>query len=53
MRILAAFLADESAATAIEYAMIASIISISIVVAVNGIGTTVNAIFTHLSTLLK
>jgi len=53
MRILAAFLADESATTAIEYAIIASGISIGIVVAVNGIGTTLNTIFAHVSTLLK
>lgn len=48
-----AFLKNESGATAIEYALIAAGISIVIVAAVNGIGTTLNATFTNVSTALQ
>ena len=48
-----AFLKNESGATAIEYALIAAGISIVIVAAVNGIGTTLNATFTSVSTALQ
>jgi pilus assembly protein Flp/PilA len=48
-----AFFADESAATAIEYALIAAGLSIVIVAAVNSIGTTLNATFTNVSAQLK
>jgi pilus assembly protein Flp/PilA len=37
------FLKDESAATAIEYALIAAGIALAIVTAVNGLGTAVNS----------
>ena len=47
------FLADESAATAIEYALIAGGLSIVILAAVNSIGTQLNATFTGLSGQLK
>ena len=47
------FLADESAPTAIEYALIAAGLSIVIVAAVNGIGTQLNTTFTSVSTQLK
>ncbi|WP_441300128.1 Flp family type IVb pilin [Bradyrhizobium sp.] len=47
------FLADRSAATAIEYALIAGGISIAIIVAVNSLGTTVNNLFTSVSSSLK
>lgn len=40
------FFADESGATAIEYALIAGGISIVIITAVQGIGTTLNNTFT-------
>jgi pilus assembly protein Flp/PilA len=48
-----AFLADESAATAIEYALIAAGLSIVIVAAVNSIGTTLNSTFTTISAQFK
>ena len=48
-----AFLRHESGATAIEYCLIASGISIGIVVAVNSIGTHLNTTFTSVSTQLK
>jgi pilus assembly protein Flp/PilA len=47
------FLADQSGATAIEYCLIAVGISIVIVAAVNGIGTTLSGRFTSLNSSLK
>jgi pilus assembly protein Flp/PilA len=52
-RLLVKFLADQSGATAIEYCLIAAGISIVIVVAVNGIGTTLNTKFTSVNSSLK
>ena len=43
----------ESGATAIEYGLIAAGISVVIIVAVNGIGTTLNTKFQTISTNLK
>jgi pilus assembly protein Flp/PilA len=51
--ILAKFWADESAATAIEYGLIAAGISLAIIAVVNGLGTTLNTTFTSLNTSLK
>ena len=50
---LVTFLKNESGATAIEYGLIAAGISIAIIVAVNGLGTQLNAKFTSISTQLK
>ena len=50
---VAAFLKNESGATAIEYGLIAAGISVAIIAAVNGLGTTLNATFTGVSTQLK
>ena len=47
------FLQNESGATAIEYALIAAGISIVIVAAVQGIGTTLNTTFGSVQTALK
>jgi len=52
-RLFLRFLADQSGATAIEYCLIAAGISIVIVVAVNGIGTTLNTKFTSVNSSLK
>jgi len=52
-RLVLAFCADDAGATAIEYALIASGIALAIIVAVNGVGTTLNANFTALNTSLK
>ena len=52
-RVLASFLADQSAATAIEYGLIAAGISLAIIAAVNGLGTNLNASFTTINTSLK
>lgn len=50
---IARFLADETGATAIEYALIGSIVSIVIVAAVTSIGTNLVAKFTIVATGLK
>ena len=47
------FLDDESGATAIEYCLIAVGLSIVILAAVNGIGTTLNTNFTSVNSSLK
>jgi len=47
------FLKDESAATAIEYGLIAAGIALAIIAAVNGLGSTLNDKFTSISTSLK
>ena len=52
-RIFAKFLADEAGATAIEYGLIAAGISITIIVAVNGLGSNLNTMFTSINTSLK
>jgi pilus assembly protein Flp/PilA len=53
MKAIRRFLADESGATSIEYAIIACGIAVVIVAAVNGLGTNVNAKFTAMNTALK
>jgi len=52
-QLIARFLADQSGATAIEYCLIAVGISIVILAAVNGIGTSLNAKFTSVNSSLK
>jgi len=52
-RLISRFLDDQSGATAIEYCLIAAGISIVILAAVNGLGTTLNTNFTSISTSLK
>jgi pilus assembly protein Flp/PilA len=52
-RLIAEFLKDESGATAIEYCLIAAGISIVILVAVNGIGTSLNDKFTSVNSSIK
>jgi pilus assembly protein Flp/PilA len=52
MKKLIAFLRNQSGATAIEYGLIAAGISIAIIVAVNGLGTSLNATFTSVSSQL-
>jgi pilus assembly protein Flp/PilA len=51
--ILAKFWADESAATAIEYGLIAAGISLAIIAVVNGLGSNLNTKFTSINTSLK
>jgi pilus assembly protein Flp/PilA len=52
-RFLAKFLADESGATAIEYGLIAAGISLAIIAAVNGLGSTLNTNFNSINSSLK
>jgi pilus assembly protein Flp/PilA len=47
------FFRDESAATAIEYGLIAAGIAVAIIVVVQGLGTNLNTAFTTVSTALK
>ena len=47
------FFGDESAATAIEYALIAACISIAILVAVQGVGSKLNSTFTQVQNALN
>jgi pilus assembly protein Flp/PilA len=47
------FVKDQSGATAIEYGLIAAGISIAIIVAVNGLGTTLNSTFTSVNSQLR
>ena len=49
---LASFVRDQSAATAIEYGLIAALISTVIIGAITVIGTTLTATFTTVSTAL-
>ena len=53
MKTIGRFLADESAATAIEYALIAAGIAIAIISAVKGVGTQLTTKFTAISSSLK
>jgi pilus assembly protein Flp/PilA len=52
-QLLSKFLRDQTGATAIEYCLIAVGISIVIVAAVNGIGTTLSGSFTSVNSSLK
>ena len=53
MKLVSRFWRDESGATAIEYGLIAAGISIAIIVAVNGLGTNLNNMFTSVNNSLK
>jgi len=53
MSTFAAFLKDQSGATAIEYGLIAAGISVAIIAVVNSIGTSLNTSFSSISTQLK
>jgi pilus assembly protein Flp/PilA len=51
--LMSCFLKDETAATAIEYGLIAAGISVAIIAVVNGLGTKLNATFSSISTALE
>ena len=53
MKVFKNFLADKSAATAIEYGLIAAGISLAIIAVVNGIGAKLNTKFSSINTSLK
>jgi pilus assembly protein Flp/PilA len=51
--LLRQFLADQSGATSIEYALIAAGIALAIIAAVNSLGTTLSKKFTSINSSLK
>ena len=51
--LIARFVKNESGATAIEYGLIAAGISLAIIAAVNGLGTTLNTKITSINSSLK
>ena len=53
MRTVRDFLADESAATAIEYALIASGIALAILASLNALGTAISSTFNTARTALN
>lgn len=53
MNIFARFAQDESGATAIEYGLIAALISVVIIGAVSLLGTNLSTVFTTISTKLS
>ena len=53
MKLLARFAKCDSGATAIEYGLIAGLLSVGIITAVSAVGTDLNAVFTTISTELK
>lgn len=53
MKIFARFAQDESGATAIEYGLIAALISVVIIVAVGALGTSLTSVFESVDTALQ
>lgn len=53
MRLLISFLKDESAATAIEYGLIATGIAVAIIPVITGLGTRLKTTFTSIQTALR
>ena len=53
MAILARFLNNDDGATAIEYALMASLIALFIIAAVQAVGTSVSTVFTEVGAGLK
>ena len=51
--LIAKFWVDQSGATAIEYGLIAAGISLAIIAAVNGLGSTLNTKFSSINSSLK
>ena len=51
--IFARFMKDESGATAIEYGLIAALISVALITGAGALGTKLNAQFQNLSTKLN
>jgi pilus assembly protein Flp/PilA len=53
LRLIIRFFKDESAATAIEYGLIASGIAVAVIPMITGLGTLLKATFSTISTVLK
>jgi len=52
-KFLKALRRDEKGATAIEYGLIAALIAVAAITAMQGIGTSLNETFTNVSTAMK
>lgn len=52
-KLITRFVKDESGATAIEYGLIASLISVAIIVVLTSVGTNLTATFTTIAGALK
>ncbi len=53
MNLVNKFIRNEDGATAIEYALIASLIAVAIIAAVQTVGTKVSTVFTEVGNSLK
>jgi pilus assembly protein Flp/PilA len=53
MRLIVRFLKDESAATAIEYGLIATGIAVAVIPVITGLGTRLKTTFSSISTAIK
>ncbi len=53
MSMIRSFLKQEDGATAIEYGLIAALISVVIIAAVGGVGKSLNTTFTNINTNLS
>jgi pilus assembly protein Flp/PilA len=53
MRLIVKFLKDESAATAIEYGLIATGIAVAVIPVITGLGTKLKTTFSTSSTAIK
>jgi pilus assembly protein Flp/PilA len=53
MRLIVKFLKDESAATAIEYGLIATGIAVAVIPVITGLGTHLKSTFSTISTAIK
>ena len=52
-RLISKFLADQSGATAIEYALIASLIAVFVIAAITTVGKSVSTVFTEVGGAIK
>ena len=52
-KLVARFVKDDSAATAIEYGLIAAGISVAIITVVQGLGTKLSNVFSNVSTAIN
>lgn len=52
MKLISKLLKDESGATAIEYGLIAALISVAAIIALGNVGTNLNGTFTNVATEL-
>ena len=53
LKLIKRFIADESGATAIEYGLIAALVSVAAITALTAMGSSLQTIFTNVSTTLQ